>query len=112
MALQSLAHVVARAPCGNKLLGSLVYAEVVVHQHLNLQLIAHEVVGVSGAEAAIDDYHGPVGDAVHAHADMFGKKIVCLSRELKPAECNGCCDQENRTARRLRCAYQWRHFGL
>lgn len=76
MAFQRLANVVARAPASDKFLASFIYTEVVVHQHLNLQLIAHEVVSVSGAQAAVNDHHGPVGDAVHAHADMFGEEVV------------------------------------
>jgi hypothetical protein len=112
MALQRLAYVVARAPGRYELLSSFIYAKVVVHQHLNLQLIAHKVVSVSGSQAAIHDHYSPVGDTVHAHADMLGEKVVRLSGEFKPAECDWCCDQEDCAPRCLRCAYQWGYFGF
>lgn len=66
-----LPYVVTRAPARNELFGDFVNAEVVVHEHLDLQLIAHQVVRKGRPKPAVYDHDGPVGYAVHTHTEMF-----------------------------------------
>lgn len=105
-----LPYVVTRAPARNELFGDFVNAEVVVHEHLDLQLIAHQVVRKGRPKPAVYDHDGPVGYAVHTHTEMFRQEIVRLPGKLDATKGNRCSDKEYRTTGCLRRTYERRHF--
>ena len=110
MGHSSLPYVVTRAPARNELFGDFVHAEVVVHEHLDLQLIAHQVVRKGRPKPAVYDHDGPVGYAIHTHTEMFRQQIVRLPGELDATKGNRRGDEEHRTAGCLRRTYERWHF--
>lgn len=95
MLLRCLPHIVTAGPGGDELWRDLVHPEVVLSQHVECELVAHEVVRPALAVSAVDDAQCPVADAAHAHADVAGEQVIRAARDLERAKGDGRGDEED-----------------
>lgn len=79
MRFRRLTDVVTRTPGLDEFRSNLCYAEEVLANSVERQLVTHQVVAVRRAEAAINYAQGPVANTVLAHTDMSGEQSIgCL----------------------------------